>query len=105
MPDHIATPEQVAAVHAALADGQWHKSNSTVFVQRGIRPVTIRQVAAETQDIIGLPQSGYRLAAAATQEELHHARSSLLSRAQKIINRALALEAFILDEIDQGELF
>jgi hypothetical protein len=73
-----------------LSDGEFHTA-AEIKKAIGVSPVEVRQIAQENpEDIIGLTQ-GYKLAQFATLRELRYAYHSLLSRAEKITQRAIRL--------------
>lgn len=102
-------PDDVERVKHALRQGFWIKGRVLHDIY-GIPTRTIRAVAEKTGDIIS-GQRGYKLAEAATVEELQSAINDLCSRSNHMLDRADRhnehLMARLASEISkqQGELF
>ncbi len=83
MTDHVH-----ARVMIFLADGQWHKAPEICQACGLSNSRPIRELAEETEKIIGGPM-GYKRADLATADELEHAGHSLFSRGRKNAHRGL----------------
>lgn len=100
-------PDDIEAVKNALKWGFWMKGR-VIRQHYGITTRKVRAVAEATGDIIS-SQAGYKLASAATEEELRIAIADLESRARHMLDRAAKhqyyLDLKIDDDARQGGLF
>jgi hypothetical protein len=75
----------------------WRTAGS-IYNVTGVTPVEMRRIANAYPQTFVSSQSGYKLAALATADEIEDSIRVLLSRAEKIMHRARSLQRLSLEK-------